>query len=831
MSKRVVPGSLTQPYKNNKNDFSPNLVGNQVTNGNAFFTSGNFSLTTNTSALRSEFANTGEFSEVFTLDNLKLTLQESVDISNSTNSLTVKLKPKKNDLTNFVYFSDSRKFIESEISEVITKWKGGLYINFSYVNDTVTDFSYNPDKDKTFFTISKNIIENPFGIITESVPNDLITSDPNDISFIQNNFKDYQISNNFGDFNIVGYTGDSQTSDYIKLEVSGLVWPTLESSNTTAGSFEYYLKPSKQALNKYFYSQLSPFQSLLMNEDSTPKYTITLERPNETKYGSSFTNNEKFTWPLSDGYNLEYYGRNYADYLTRILKFSAYFDGEITNIMVRKLVAKAIFEFDTVGDGQDPNSGRKMDKLMKIWGRQYDQVKTYIDNISFANVVTYDESGNMPDELIKIMAKNLGFDTLQSFSSNKLIDFLIKTSDSVFGGDKGVTMSEIDLELWRRLIINAWWLWKSKGTRKVIEFFLNLFNINECLVDLDEIIYLVESKLDYPDTISQLLNYYGFIPNDVDLPIDQEGYPKILPNTADYYFQLDGFWYDGGVPENTKPDLKGNNPHFGPYDFGRAYFDKFRCFIPDFTPTTQTLNLNLLTFNYFTDYSLGTVEGTGQNIITIDDDGLESDNVGNQLITYDNFYATVMEEADRVQNAQILNAGSDNTISNNGESSFHINFFAGNEEECINELCPEETGFITESPSGIINYVEEVLEGQTLIIPLELEICCENLQGAYPNAGNYLNINDGTTPCYWCPPLENFIEEESPSGEIIIKLLKPNGDVVSVSNPNCCEIRGGEWVIPEGEDNPIGGVGGFIGIPYCRKISTTIGSEEDTQVG
>ena len=245
-----------------------------------------------------------------------------------------------------------------------------------------------------------------------------------------------------------------------------------------------------------------------MDENTKPIYTITLTKPTQTSLGSDFINNEKFTWPLSDGYNIEYYGQRYADYLTRLLKFSAYFDSEITNIMVRRLVAKAIFEFDTAGDGQDPNSGRKMDKLMKIWGRQYDQVKTYIDNISFANVVTYDGEGNMPDELIKMMAKNLGFDTLQSFSSNKLIDFLIKTSDSVFReGDSGVTTSEMDLELWRRLIINAWWLWKSKGTRKVIEFFLNLFSIDECLVDLDEIVYVAESKLDYADTISQLLNY------------------------------------------------------------------------------------------------------------------------------------------------------------------------------------------------------------------------------------------------------------------------------------------------------------------------------------
>ena len=73
MAKRVVPGSLTTNYTNRADDFSPNLVGQQFTDGNAFFTLGNFSLTTNTTQTTGEFFNTGEFSEKFNLDNLELT--------------------------------------------------------------------------------------------------------------------------------------------------------------------------------------------------------------------------------------------------------------------------------------------------------------------------------------------------------------------------------------------------------------------------------------------------------------------------------------------------------------------------------------------------------------------------------------------------------------------------------------------------------------------------------------------------------------------------------------------------------------------------------------
>ncbi len=92
MAKIVVPGSLTKAYQKREGDFSPDLVGNQFTSGNAFFTFGNFSITTNTSNTTGEFFNTGEFSEIITLDNLQLTESESKKITEETNNLTLKLK-------------------------------------------------------------------------------------------------------------------------------------------------------------------------------------------------------------------------------------------------------------------------------------------------------------------------------------------------------------------------------------------------------------------------------------------------------------------------------------------------------------------------------------------------------------------------------------------------------------------------------------------------------------------------------------------------------------------------------------------------------------------
>lgn len=804
MPKRVVPGSITNPYRNRENDFSPDLVGNQVTNGNAFFTTGNFTLTTNSSVATGEFFNTGEFSDVLTLENLNLTLQESITISNESNTLSVKLKTNPNNLTSYVYFSDARKFIESEIFDIINKWKGSLYSRFSYINDTVTDFNYNSDKNISYFTVSINVLQNNFNLVTENIEGLTTSFEPDDISYIQGSFKEYQISNDYGNFNIIGYTGNTDTDDYIKIKTKGLAWPTLLNTGFTSGSFEYHIRPTEKAMDDLFFDKLSPFQTQIMNKNSLPKkYTISLSRDSETFLGQTSTNLESFTWPVSDGFNIDYVGRLYGEYVERLLRFSAYFDREITNIMVRKLVAKAIFEFDTPGDGSDPNSGRKMDKLMKIWGREYDKIKTYIDGISFANVLTYDGSENMPDELIKMMAANLGFDTIQSFSDNSLIKFLQKTNQGVFNPQGNApSLSDMDLELWRRLVINAWWLFKSKGTRKVIEFFLSLFNIDPCLVSFNEIVYVAEDKLDYPSIIRILLDYYGFIPNDQDIAVDPQGYPKILPNTNDYYFQLNGFWYDGGVGENTKPDTKGNNPHFGPYDFGKAYFEKYTCLLNNFEPVTTTFNLNQLVFNYFTDYTLGSIEGTGQVIVEGNNLGATTETgVGSILTNYNQFYGDVMNDDDRVENAVILNAGSDDETSNTGLNSFHINFFAGNQEQCLVDNCPTNISFET---SGQITYVF----GPD-VLTLEDPNCCE-----YFGYENYLDINNGTSPCYWCPPNDAIIDDPLVNGDTQLLILKPDGTTKPLT-PECCSKRGGTWFTPVTSS-------GNAGKPYCKKNAITV---------
>jgi len=815
MAQKVVPGSITKPYTPQPGDFSPNLVGFQFTKGNSLLTFGNFEITTNLEPLTGEIFNTGQFSDTFNLDNLNLTEQESNTIYvNSLNNLSVTLKNDKTNFLNYVYFSDSVNFVEKEVSEIVLNWKGSLFLQKSSINDTVIDFSYNINNDTTTFKIPVLAAQNIFGLFTFETT-DTVT-DENNISVLKQSFLNYEISNSYGKFSLVNYTGNTPTNNYITVKTKGLAWPNLYTGSTTSGSFTYHLKPTEETLNKVFYSRLSDFQTHLLNRLTTPKYTLILNIPRTNDQGFVINDTFKLTWPTPDGYNIDIGANNpilnptsnqisYGSYLNSLFNLAKNFDSEITNIAARRLVSSSIFEFDTAGDGTE-NSGRKLNKLIKIWGREYDAIKKYIDAISFANTVTYSGKDNTPDELIKMMAKTLGFDTIQSFSNNDLINYLVKTTNSVFSGQsRSLTTQELDTELWRRLIINAWWLFKSKGTRKVIEFFLKLFQIDECLIDFNEYVYLAEQRLSRIDTLIQLDTILG--PGayfEDDLPFDFDGYPRILPDTPEYYFQLDGFWYDGGVRTGDIPDVNGNNPHFGPYDYGAKYFNKFRCFIDDFEPISETINLNTLTFNYFTDYTLGSVEGGQQNVISINENGSSNDLIPtNNLALYSDFYADIMNTTGRVSpNLTIINAGRTDQDSNNGTSSFQINFFAGDKVECGLD-CPEVTrlwrnGNIQyESPVGSNNWEE-----------IRNEECCSELGGyslfddtfTFVPSPGLAEEEGGPTKCYWCPPKEYLIETEingtNSSGfpaEFTLLGFDTGQQLVSITTRECCERSGGKW--------------------------------------
>jgi hypothetical protein len=716
---RVVPRSLTDAYKRREGDFAPNLVGLQFTDGASLFTFGNFQITTNLDRkLNKNFVLGGQWSDYYNLSNLNLTQNESEILLS--NEIFVRLNFNPRNIDRYVYFGSFYEFAKVTIESIIQKWKGSLYLNptltTNFPVNTVLSFNYNSAIDVATFLIPKSVIGNPFELIVDA-NTDFVDIKEGEIFNISRDYNKYVIWNGLKNFDVIEYTGSTTSFEYLRVKTKGNPFPTLTAS--TFGQLTYHFKPNDTEV-ELFFNELSDFEKLILNRLTTPIYTSTFDVPTEFD-GVLQILERSYTWPVTDGYNLDINTPTYQIYLEGIFEMATQFDKNKTDLVARRFVSESIMEYDTTSE-YNPDTpeaqiyGRKVNKLLRIYGREFDEVKKYIDGISFANVVTYNKLDNTSDELIKIIAKNLGFDVLLTVGTDNfnLLEQIKPSYDTPFSGySRSLSSIELDIELWRRLVINAWWLFRSKGTRKVIEFFFNLFKIPGCMVTLNEYIYLAENRLDPIKVNNQLKSIFesiGLDGDDVrysDYPIDVYGFPRILPETNDNYFQMGGFWYNGGNESTI-----GNNPHIGPYDFGKSYFNQFECFVPDFNNFLTGSTLVDVSENYFNNYNEGT--------FIFDQNGLP-------VPYYGTGYANALNTDGLVDNAIVNSAGLTYVGGNNSPNygrpsgdtySMKISFTAGSKGICD----PCSNYELVFGPDGIVYYVKR----EDQLVPLEDALCCKN---------------------------------------------------------------------------------------------------------
>lgn len=752
---KVVPRSLTDAYKRREGDFAPNLVGLQFTDGVSLFTFGNFQITTNLDRkINKNFVLGGEWSGYYSLDNLSLTQTQSTNLSST--DLSISLNFDINNISRYVYFGSFYEYTRVTIEQIIQKWKGSLYLNPTVTNtpgNTVLNFNYDSGMNISTFLMPESLIQNPYQLITEDNI-DFNSLQPEDIFNLSRDYKNYVILNGNNQYKVIGYTGSTTGNPYLRVQTQGNAFPSLTA--TTFGQIIYHMRPNDTEVDLFF-NVLEDFEKIILNRLTVPIYTSSFDVPSEAD-GFIVFSQKRFTWPITDGYNLDISGRDYGRFLEGILNMATIFDTYKTDLVSRRFVAESIHEFDTDGGG-DEIYGKKVGKLLKIYGREFDQVKKYIDGISFANVVTYNKLDNTSDDLIKIMAKNLGLDVLLSVTTDNfnLLEQIQPSYQTPFSGySRSLSAKELDVELWRRLVINAWWLFKSKGSRKVIEFFLKFFNVPECLVSLDEYVYLAANRLDTTKVFNQLeaiINSSDNLVNNGDVsllnyPIDTYGFPKIPIETNDNYFQMDGFWYNGGNESTI-----GNNPHFGEYDYGKHYFQQFECFVPNFDSLLTGSTLVDVSKNYFNNYNKGT--------FMFDQNGLP-------VPYYGTTYANTLNGG-LVQNAVVNTAGLINTGGLNSPKygrpsgdtfSMKLNFTTGTKLAC--SACPFELTF---GPDGIV-----YIKGGS---SLQNESCCPNYWLPIP-----------TTPAPSCPrPTELAITSpDHPLGPCVILNTNTGQSVLQ----SCC---------------------------------------------
>lgn len=380
------------------------------------------------------------------------------------------------------------------------------------------------------------------------------------------------------------------------------------------------IRPNDLEVNKVFNENLDEVENFLLNRNVSPKYTATFKIPKEAEDGSYYIQNSNISWPLYGAWNIDIITKSFETYITSINDISESFDLYRTNLVSRFLTTGAFKEFDT--------PDQKVEKVLQIYGKSFDDVKKYITALSYMTSVNYNVSNDIPSQLLKNLAQTLGWNiNISPISETELLTSVFGTTNnnaSVYPGiSQQQTPDELNYQYYRNLVLNSAFLFKSKGTRKSIEILMRLIGAPEALVEFNEYVYLADQKINlsqFDTQFSQISGgtyvqqipileagnifsifgypYTGFTTTgdiqDVNItideyPMDEYGYPTTPTNSESYFFQMGSGWFEQTpqhrAPENvdlTNSVFVGNNPNYQtvllPYSYGQEYLNRYRKF-------------------------------------------------------------------------------------------------------------------------------------------------------------------------------------------------------------------------------------------------------------
>lgn len=491
------------------------------------FSFGRFSVDTNfsTRVVKSYTNTISSFVKPITLETLNVSEEDSLKILNYTTDVKLNLDP--SDLGSYVKYGSVKELLRVSIENIIFEYPSSVYLTYQTQTGTVYsvyNYSYDAFSDKATFRIPQNAIRNTFGLVinqgNEQLPQDNVLRN---INLSYNNYVIWRPENpDNNEHQILEFTGISNSQTYLRVVVKGNPFPELSAS--TQMFAEYHIKPQPLYFNK-FYENLSNLEKFMMINKIDKGYVMNFKKPILLENGGVTYSNQEILWRTSDKYNVDIVGLDYNDMLTKLGEIGDDYDKFKTDLVTRFLVPQSLLLYDKT-------ENEKMSKLLRVYGRNFDNLKVYIDAIANISKLTYDKQKNIPDVLVKNFAKTLGWDVTTLVEDDDLLSSFFST-DPI--GSDDYTPPEVDIELWRRIVINTNYLFKAKGTRHALKAMFLLVGIPEPFIDIKEYVYTVDQVINPKDVTISLQD----LPS-ASLPYNNDGYPVSPKETKSFYFQISG---------------------------------------------------------------------------------------------------------------------------------------------------------------------------------------------------------------------------------------------------------------------------------------------------
>jgi hypothetical protein len=270
-------------------------------------------------------------------------------------------------------------------------------------------------KKTTTFTLQDSLIYNPFDIILSKPETNTIVPTNNKVRDFYSSFKSYVILYSGVTYEIISYT-QPDNDGLINFKVKGNPF-----NGVTEIADNFIIRPNDGIVEE-FYKGLDDVESLLLNRETSPKYTAKFKVPRDS-YNNSTTDivGVEVSWPIArDGWNIQIIGLEYERYIDELNTLADEIDDYKSNIVVRFLTAPQLFEFDT--------DDKRIDSIFQLYGQSFDKVKNYITNIANMRNVSYDSINNIPDLLLKNLSQTLGLSTVPLHDETSLKNSLYTIS-------------------------------------------------------------------------------------------------------------------------------------------------------------------------------------------------------------------------------------------------------------------------------------------------------------------------------------------------------------------------------------------------------------------
>lgn len=450
------------------------------------------------------------------------------DVKNATSLVnTVKVNYNSNDLRDFAYYGSCVELVRSSVLNIISTFPG---------------CAWHTERTVKLGNKEYNIVANPFNIdfATEGLNADSVS---NPLRFMSLSYNNYEIvcdksGEKFG-YVILGYgvkrrdqsaidqdvkncvpiyeiaqvdtvlaetdTNESITPFTITFKVLNANGNTVICENETTHPF-IEIRATESTINDYF-EGLEGFERLLLRRDTKPFYTNVFLKMFETDNGLRYAY-RTYTWPRINDYCIDIESPTYISFLNSLIETSSEFDEMWCDNLWRNMTHESLRNYDWTytktfvpGDEEDNiDGGNRLEKLLRIYGRVFDDLKRYVDGIKLTASVTYNGYNNMPDAELSDRLYYGGWDiytTIPYFFGDEDIDYSTVTINEgdiapsrwFTGANPEYVSSAVnDIDFLRCLALSSKHLEMAKGTVNGVDMMMALFGIGSDSSDvIDEL--------------------------------------------------------------------------------------------------------------------------------------------------------------------------------------------------------------------------------------------------------------------------------------------------------------------------------------------------------